>query len=210
MLNTNIICYKCKGIGHTRKYCPSLNQNNQTHKNERRANVCARQVNNTRPVQDETVGISNEQESALTATSPRCMIVDHLSSNMSCDVVESANDCYSVIHDDNVDKGSYVNDCNAYCDFVSLQYVNVSIEELNTVDTVSQIRALDDSGTELCVINSSLVESVVLPKLGSVRLRGIVGGPVYADLVKVHISLFDSTGGMSSSVPVVCCLSRVK
>jgi len=50
------------------------------------------------------------------------------------------------------------------------------------------------------------VESVVLPKLGSVRLRGIVGGPVYADLVKVHISLFDPTGGMSSSVPVVCAV----
>ena len=206
MLNTNIICYKCKGIGHTRKYCPTLNQNNQTHNNERRANACARQVNNTRPVQDETVVIGNEQESAPTATSLECMIVDHLSSNMSCDAVESANDCYSVIHADNVDKRSYVNDYNAYRDFVSLQYVNVNIEDLNTVDTVSQIKALDDSGTELCVINSSLVESVVVPKLGSVRLRGIVGGPVYADLVKVHISLFDPTGGMSSSVPVVCAV----
>jgi len=42
------------------------------------------------------------------------------------------------------------------------------------------IRVLEDSGTELCVIISSLVESVALPKLGSVRLRGIVGAPVSA------------------------------
>ena len=57
--------------------------------------------------------------------------------------------------------------------------MNVSIDEMNTdCRPNSNVRALEDSGTELCVINSSLVESVVLPKLGSVRLRGIVGASV--------------------------------
>ena len=50
------------------------------------------------------------------------------------------------------------------------------------------------------------MESVVLPNLGSVRLRGVVGGPVYADLVKVHISLFDSTGACLA-VCQLCVLS---
>jgi len=49
------------------------------------------------------------------------MIVGHLSSN--------AVECNYVNQGDNVDKQSYVNDYDAYRDFVSLQYVNVSIDE---------------------------------------------------------------------------------
>jgi len=46
----------------------------------------------------------------------------------------------------------------------------------------------------------------VLPKLGTVRLRGIVGNPVSAHLVKLHISLADCDSGVSSSMPVVCAV----
>jgi len=202
-LNTNITCYKCKGFGHTRKFCPSLSQNfnNQGQRNERRVNACSKQVARPKPTCDESIAVSKDQDASVTMSSLECMIVEHLSSN--------AVECNSVNQGDNVDKQSYVNDYDAYRDFVSLQYVNVSIDEMNTdCRPNSNVRALEDSGTELCVINSSLVESLALPKLGSVRLRGIVGAPVSADLVKLHISLVDSTNGnvMSSSIPVVCAV----
>ena len=89
---------------------------------------------------------------------------------------------------------------------MSLQYVNVSVDELIAGDAVRPIRSLEDSGTELCVINPNLLESVVLPKLGNVRLRGIVGDSVSADLVKLHISLVESNNGVSHSIPIVCAI----
>lgn len=110
------------------------------------------------------------------------------------------------MNDDN-DK-RYISDYESYRDFVLLQCVNVAIDELNDRPTpVISISALEDSGTEVCVVKSSLVESVVLPKLGTVRLRGIVGAPVMADLVKLHVSLVnDSTGRSKTSLPVTCAV----
>ena len=122
-LNTNITCYKCKGFGHTRKFCPSLshNFNNQGQRNERRVNACSKQVARPKPTCDESIAVSKDQDASVTMSSLECMIVEHLSSN--------AVECNSVNQGDNVDKQSYVNDYDAYRDFVSLQYVNVSIDE---------------------------------------------------------------------------------
>jgi len=39
-----------------------------------------------------------------------------------------------------------------------------------------------------------------------VRLHGIVGDPVSADLVKLHISLVESNNGVSHSIPIVCAV----
>jgi len=52
----------------------------------------------------------------------------------------------------------------------------------------------------LNIIKSSILGSVVLPKIGRVHLRGIVGKPVKADLVKLHSLLNRS---MIGSVPIV-------
>ena len=102
----------------------------------------------------------------------------------------------------------YVGDYQSYRGFVSLQYVDVVIDELNVNESV--IRALEDSGTELNIIRSNILESVVLPKIGRVQLRGIVGVPVMADLVKLHISLVNrSENGedhVCDSVPIVCAV----
>jgi len=100
----------------------------------------------------------------------------------------------------------------SYRDFVTLQYITVSIDEIQKAKNISSdrpdryIKALEDSGSQLCVVKSSLVESVVLPKVGTVCLRGIVGAPVMADLVKLHISLVNDSTGCKTSLPVMCAV----
>ena len=202
--NVNITCYKCRGIGHTRKFCPSRIQGN-----DRRVNACSRSnlaygqqsVSAENVVVKPTVDVMSKSASSL-----ECIIVDHVIHNAeSMAVTDRPVDSIS-LNDNNIYKQSYVASYDVYRDFVSLQYVNISVDELNTGDAVRPIRSLEDSGTELCVINPNLLESVVLPKLGTVRLHGIVGDPVSADLVKLHISLVESNNGVSHSIPIVCAV----
>ena len=136
----------------------------------------------------------------------------------------SSEDCLSVFDESNTcllndkvepvmnDDKSYISDYESYRDCVSLQYVDVSKAELdeakksNDDRPVACVRALEDSGSELCVVKSSLVESVVLPKAGTGCLRGIVGAPVMADLVKLHISIVNDSTGCKTSLPVTCAV----
>ena len=188
--SAKIICYKCKASGHTRKFCP---QNGQSA--ERRVNRC-------------------KADSAV-----QC---DVINDGVNSDAVKSFNECMNVTDEENVclshdsdnfvvcDDVNYVSDYSSYRDFVSLQYVNVQIDELSVgkeSDEMTCIKAIEDSGSEICVVKASVVESVSLPKMGRVKLRGIVGAPVEADLVKLHVSLVnDSTDSCSASVPVICAV----
>jgi len=95
----------------------------------------------------------------------------------------------------------FVNSYECYRDFASLQFVDVCIDEPNV--SIGSIKALEDSGTELCVIKSTIVETANLTQVGSVRIRGIVGDPVDAKLVKLHISL---AGSSMQSIPIVCAV----
>jgi len=184
-----VICYKCKSAGHTRKFCP---QNSQVA--ERRVNKC--RVDSA--VQCDVIVADNSPDTVKTFN--ECM-----------DVTDEGNVCMSCDNDSSVVRDiCYVSDYSSYRDFVSLQYVNVRIDELNSGKesaAMACIKAIEDSGSELCVIKASLVESVSLPKIGTIKLRGIVGAPVTADLVKLHISLVnDSADGCNTSVPVICAV----
>jgi len=47
--------------------------------------------------------------------------------------------------------------------------VNVQIDELNVgkeSGVMTCIKAIEDSGSEICVVKASIVESVSLPKMG--------------------------------------------
>jgi len=75
--NANIICYKCKGTGHTRKVCPS-----QT--TSRRVNACGRPnqergqqtINATASSAEKTVTTATDTHSSVTIL--ECMIVNHI------------------------------------------------------------------------------------------------------------------------------------
>ena len=203
---SRVTCYKCKEVGHTRKFCPLNNQ-----QAERRVNRCS------------TVCLDIASDCQTVATMSPIQRDTRCDDVNASDIVDSLNDeclnatdevnvCLSNDNDSSVmydDVKSYICDYGSYRDFVSLQYVNVSIDELNAgnrSDNVACIKAIEDSGSELCVVKASLVESVSLPKVGTVRLRGIVGAPVSADLVKLHISLVNDSASCNTSVPVICAV----
>jgi len=51
---------------------------------------------------------------------------------------------------------------------------------------------LCDSGAEICVVNSSVVEELNMDPTGQVQLRPFCGNTVTADLVCLNVSLADS------------------
>jgi len=198
--NSKLTCYKCKQVGHTRRFCP---QNSQPA--DRRVNTCCRPTTLTQELAPQPVisCMDAEQFDNMKASSEDCLSVfDESNTCLLNDKVEP------VMNDDK----SYISDYESYRDCVSLQYVDVSKAELdeakksNDDRPVACVRALEDSGSELCVVKSSLVESVVLPKAGTGCLRGIVGAPVMADLVNLHISLVNDSTGCTTSLPVTCAI----
>ena len=94
--------------------------------------------------------------------------------NECMDVADEENVCLSCDNDNSVvsDDICYVSDYIDYRDFVSLQYVYVRIDELNSgkeSGDMACIKAIENSGSELCVIKASLVASASLPKIGTVN-----------------------------------------
>ena len=69
----------------------------------------------------------------------------------------------------------------------SLKYVDVCLS-----CEVKRVSALCDSGTEICVANSSVMEGLNLDPIGQIQLRQFYGNTVKADLVCLNVSLVDS------------------
>ena len=69
-------------------------------------------------------------------------------------------------------------------DFSPLRYVDVNIAGLS-----NQIRGLYDTGAELSVVSSRALPDFEIQRIGNVKLRGIVGAPVEADLIILPIRL---------------------
>jgi len=67
-----------------------------------------------------------------------------------------------------------------------MHYRDVLVEELgrNAV-------ALEDSGAEISIVSSNMIRDLNLVPLGKINLSGIVGDPVQADLVQMHIKPAD-------------------
>ena len=67
-----------------------------------------------------------------------------------------------------------------------------------------QVRALCDSGAGISVIHQDLVKIMNTTRVGSVRLRGIVGSPVQADLVKLRVRVKRGSDNFVSVLCAVC------
>jgi hypothetical protein len=64
-------------------------------------------------------------------------------------------------------------------ELAKLKYVNVRLH-----GDVSEIPALVDSGSEICVVKANLFSDVNYTSVGKIRLRGIIGSTVDADLAR--------------------------
>ena len=87
----------------------------------------------------------------------------------------------------------------------SLKHVSVYVNELGFLHP--PISALEDSGSEITVIRSSLVKSLNLPTVGKVNLRGIVGNSFPVPLVELHLSMCSNANNRTfDSMPVLCAV----
>jgi hypothetical protein len=82
-----------------------------------------------------------------------------------------------------------------------LEYISVSIAESMSTACFS---ALIDTGSEICVVHKRLVGSYEYPVCGQVKLRGIVGSPVIADLTHLTLQLADDP---LCNVKALCAVS---
>jgi len=114
-------------------------------------------------------------------------------------------------HRDVIDERAITNDCastatseaSQLCvsELAPLNYVDVKINRLQRI-----ISALDDGGTEIAVLRSGILDlcGVDYVSVGSTRLRGIVGSPVDANLVKLQVQQDTDEGCCLSVICAVC------
>jgi len=181
-------CFRSKSTSHLIANCPvkSPGDNNcQSYTNKSaKVNRCAV----TDYCENDTSAPSGDANNHVSATP-----------NVECAGLEIARECLSAVYNtaNNVDIShvlqatvssdskceKYVN----YSDFASLKYTDIVIPEV-ICDIIS---SLSDSGAEVCFIKSSILEgSNVLP-IGKVRLRGLVGQRVEAELINLTVRLAD-------------------
>ena len=91
---------------------------------------------------------------------------------------------------------------NAYA---KLQYIDVQIADPDYCN-VKAVSALCDSGAEVSVIRADILGQLDIPRVGHVKLRGIVGSPVSADLVKLDVALLIPDHVENEYVSIVCAV----
>jgi len=65
---------------------------------------------------------------------------------------------------------------------------------------------LCDSGAEISVVRSDLVQGLEVTELGKIKLRGIVGSAVSADIVKLYVCLDGGDINSNNFIPITCAV----
>ena len=76
-----------------------------------------------------------------------------------------------------------------------MRYRDIAIQEIG----YSHI-GLEDTGAEVCIVRGDLIRGLDVPRLGKIRLRGIVGDCVVADLVQLNIKPASTSNADVNSV----------
>jgi hypothetical protein len=85
-------------------------------------------------------------------------------------------------------------------DMSPLRYVNLIVTEIpNRV-----IRSLNDSGSQLTIVNKKVLDGYQYPVCGVVKVRGLFGSPVDAELSHITLAMSDDT---RCAVRVMCAVS---
>jgi len=94
-----------------------------------------------------------------------------------------------------------INDVSVAEDFSELIYLPIQLANCPTI-----INGLWDSGSELTVLAKGVIPQQLLQRIGRVKLRGIFGDSVDADLVLLKMRLADSTHNNDYLNIHLCCL----
>ena len=216
-------CHKCKSPDHLMRDCPKRNvgpiMTSSSFQNKPRYNAKANctaiavdSVAEGRVGQEIALPTDDAQVKSDIVVVNRCatesdqsnavLSVDHSALALSSDLSRS-NDCLF--------DPAYVNVVSAAKDLVKaadnlndfgindlspLHYVDVKVEGID-----HKMSALEDGGTEIAVIKASCLPAAHYDVVGTVKLRGIVGVPVTANVVKLRVSLADD---VDNSLTVIC------
>jgi len=221
--NTSSGCFVCGSKAHMKRDCPNKNtQKYPTAQNGKptafKANRCVRDARNDRVEVGSGSGLADRCGSAGQQSTPSPMsdVVD------SCRVDDCHNDvCDTVVTGQASDDANSALDltCKASSEELNVKTVNICdtnyVSMLNYVQigvsssvdgNLVSVNCLEDSGTEIAVLKSSVIDLSDVQSIGSVKIRGIVGQPVDCTLVRLYVRLLDSDK-QSPVVPIVCAVT---
>jgi hypothetical protein len=75
-------------------------------------------------------------------------------------------------------------------DFAKLHYIDVRIAD-DPHSSYKVMSALCDSEAEISVVRADKVRGLHMPRVMDIKLRGLVGSPVSAEVVKLFVSCHD-------------------
>ena len=90
-------------------------------------------------------------------------------------------------------------------DFAKLRYIDVRVAD-DPKSSYKVMSALCDSGAEICVIKADKVKNLNLSRVTDIRLRGIVGSPVSAEVVRLFISNHDDNCSPDGYIAIMCAV----
>ena len=188
-------CFRCGSKTHIRSKCPK-NKPAQTHSNAK-VNTC--QVKTPQEISGIQTLVDDVKSPQLTKVKDAevqvCVetpVCDELP--VGVHKVQSHVVCDSRVHDE----------CQSVCDdYAKLQYVDVKITNCDK-SGMKVLSALNDSGAQISVIRSAVLGSLHVPYVGKVKLRGILGSPVLADLVKLYVASSNSEN--NEYITVLCAV----
>jgi hypothetical protein len=174
--------------------------------------VCARSTREFRPTggDDESFGIGAgeqaESESETVSHSSTDAVVANFGDAEAETEVTTRSDLMQVERASDCDECGVTatllerpGEASAYV-LAQLKYLDVCVE---SNDGVIPMRALADSGAEICVAHRRIFDGIGYHTCGRIRLRGIVGNPVEAELANITIQLNDNP---ECSMIVLCAV----
>jgi hypothetical protein len=93
---------------------------------------------------------------------------------------------------------------SAQCMLAPLDYLKVNVSDGHSV---VEIDGLCDSGAQMCVVRRDAIGDLDLSPVGKVRIRGILGPAVEAQVVKVNMRLARCSDACANT-PVTCAVAQ--
>ena len=210
-------CFHCDSRMHLFKRCPHRDTT-VVKSASSRINDKQSSYNQSTPKLPNTASVSATITSTAVHDSSLLMndAITHCDSNVDCSANASVTETLHVTDFPSVDEheivstdidlrsSSYYSNNSPFASDVSinlgissLSYVDVCINGVNGV-----VRGLHDSGAQISVIHPRVLEGLNLPCEGTIKLKGLFGDAVDADLVSLLVKLPQST-----SIPVIMAMS---
>jgi len=191
-------CFICGSQSHFKNDCPERSKS-ATARPGPKVNACHIQEPGNLKAKYTTVSDDNFSEPARHAVDAEVQVCVEPCLSDESDVKDMHITCLQTADIGNVMQQHFFVD-----DYAKLQYVNVKVTHQSKLN-LKMMSGLCDTGAEISVIRAS-INDWELPIIGKIKLRGIVGLPVSADLVKLNVTSADSKQDGDEYVCIICAV----